>query len=70
MRQNQFYCVSCRKKVSAKPDDICFKYLKNKNMKNGKMPSLKSECTKCNTNLTKFIKNDDVKKLQNKYGKC
>jgi hypothetical protein len=39
-------------------------------MKTGKMPSLKSECPKCDTNLTKFVKHDDAKKLEKKYGKC
>ena len=69
MKQNQFYCVSCRKRVSVYVDDICFKFIKNKNMYNGKMPVLKSECPKCDTNLTKFVKHDDAKKLQKKY-KC
>lgn len=70
MKVNEFYCVKCRKKVSLKPENICFQYLKNKNMKTGKMPSLKGICHKCDINLTKFIKHDDAKKLQKKYGKC
>ena len=68
MKANQFYCVKCRKFVTIKQDDICFKYIKNKKI--GKMPSLKAECSKCETSLTKFVKRDDATKLKNKYGTC
>ena len=68
MKLNQFYCVSCRKIVTATQEDICFKYLKNKRA--GKIPSLKAECSKCDTRLTKFVKHDDATKLKNKYGTC
>jgi hypothetical protein len=68
MKLNQFYCVKCRKAVTVKQNDICFKYLKNKKI--GKVPSLKGECGKCDTNLTKFVKNVDATKLKKKYGTC
>lgn len=68
MKTNQFYCVSCRKKVIVSADDICVKYIKNSRV--GRIPALKGECSKCDTKLTKFVKRDDAKKLEKKYGKC
>lgn len=68
MKTNQFYCVSCRKKVSILSDNICLKYINNSRV--GKIPALKGECNKCDTKLTKFVKRDDAKKLEKKYGKC
>ena len=68
MKTNQFYCVKCRKAVTVNQDYICFKYLKNKKI--GKIPSLKAECSKCDTILTKFVKHDDATKLKKKYGTC
>ncbi len=70
MKQNQFYCVSCRKVINIPADDICFKYLKNSKMPGGKMPSLRAECHKCDTNLTKFVKHKDAEKLKDKFGRC
>lgn len=68
MRQNEFYCVKCRKIVKVGNDDICLTFIKNKRI--GKIPALKAECNKCETNLTKFVKVDDVEKLEKKYDKC
>ena len=68
MRENEFYCVKCRKVVKVPKDDICLTFIKNKKI--GKIPALKGECAKCDTNLTKFVKVDDAEKLENKYGKC
>jgi hypothetical protein len=64
LKQTEFYCVSCRKRIKMKKDDICVKILKNGT------PALVSYCSKCNVNLTKFIKDDSVKKMEYKYGKC
>lgn len=58
MKSNEFYCVSCRSKVSLPEKDIRVVTLKN-----GK-PALKGSCKKCKTNLTKFIKLDDVVKMK------
>lgn len=69
MREKQFYCVSCRSIKTVKNDDICVKIYKNKRMIGGKVPTLKAQCN-CGTNMTKFIKHDDTKKMQDKYGKC
>jgi len=69
MRQNQFYCVKCKGKKSCKQANMGVKVYKNKRMKSGKVPTLKCECRKCGTNMTKFIKHDDQQKLTSKYGK-
>ena len=63
MKQTQFYCVKCRKVVTA-DDEI-----KLRKLKNGKH-ALASYCRKCDTKLFKFVKQDDVKKLSEKYEKC
>jgi hypothetical protein len=64
LKQTEFYCVSCRKRVKSKPSDICAKTFKNGT------PALVSHCEKCDTNLTKFIKHNSLKKMEKKYGKC
>lgn len=66
MKERQFYCVSCRRKVMCPADDIHFKIIKNKRIKGG-MPALKSVCNKCDTRLTKFVKRKDASKLKAKY---
>ena len=68
MKVNEFYCVKCRKAVKIGADDICLKYFKNKKI--GKVTALRAQCSKCDTNLTKFVKHDSAKKLEEKYGKC
>jgi len=65
MKEKQFYCVSCGKKVMVGEDDIKFKNIKN--YKRGVVPSLKGKCKKCDTKLTKFVKVKDAKKLKSKY---
>ena len=70
LTEQQFYCVSCRQKCTSKADDICVKIYKNKRMYDGKVPTLKSTCSKCDTSVTKFIKHDDTERMQEKYGKC
>lgn len=68
MKQTEFYCVKCRKKVMCDPDDMCVQIFKNK--KTGESPALRSVCPKCDTNLTKFIKRDSTDRMIEKYGKC
>lgn len=70
LKQREFFCVSCRKKRTAKADDICVKVYKNNRMYDGKAPALRSKCSICGTNLTKFIKHNSTASMQNKYGKC
>ena len=69
LTEKQFYCVVCRKKVSAKADDIGVKVYKNRIAKYGETPTLKAYCSSCDTNLTKFIKYKDQTRLTKKYGK-
>ena len=68
LKQNQFYCVKCRKRVTSHPDDICVKNIRNR--KTGSIPALKSECPKCGTKLFKFSKRKDATKLRSKFGRC
>ena len=63
MKQNQFYCVSCRKRVMISPEDICVKKAKNGTPM---MKAVDKYGHKCN----KFIKQSDYSKLATKYGKC
>jgi len=70
MTERQFYCVSCRKRVTIPSADICFKNIKNSKMVGGKMPSLVAYCEKCDCNLTKFVKHSKAKSLKSKYRKC
>jgi len=65
MKEKQFYCVACRKKVTLPEDDIKFKNLKN--YKRGKVPALKGRCVKCDTKVTKFVKVKASKGLSQKY---
>ena len=68
MKEREFYCVKCRKKVTEGKQDICVKIYKNK--KTGTSPALVSTCHRCGTNLSKFVKRDKVEKLTKRYGKC
>jgi hypothetical protein len=67
LKQNQFYCVKCRKAKTAKADDICLTVYDNERI--GPVPALKAVCS-CNTNLTKFIKRSAVQGMKKKYGSC
>jgi hypothetical protein len=69
LSEKQFYCVSCRKRVSLHQDEICFLKLKNKKVKGG-VPALNGQCNKCDTSLYKFVKRTKSETLKNKYGKC
>ena len=69
LKQREFYCVKCRKRVSVPADDICVTVYKNKKVKGG-VPALVGACKKCDTNVNKFIKRNDKDKLSDKYGRC
>jgi hypothetical protein len=69
LKENEFYCVKCRKRVKSHEDDICVKIYRNKKIKGG-VPVLVSSCNKCDTNLNKFIKHDSKKEMIKYYGKC
>ena len=65
MRENQFYCVKCRKPVTVNKSDIYLKVIRTSKRK--RVPMIKSVCGKCDTNLTKFIKESDEKKWKKKW---
>lgn len=70
MREQEFYCVKCRDKVSLPTEDICVKYIKNKRATGGKVPVLAGKCKYCKINTLKFIPRDMAVKAERKYGKC
>ena len=64
LTQNEFYCVSTRKKVKVNPEDICVVVLKNG------APALYATCPKTNTEMYKFIKHKDKDRLVKKFSSC
>jgi hypothetical protein len=67
LKQQEFYCLSCRKRVKCTATNICVKSFKNKKL--GKVPTLRAYCKKCDCYLSKFIKHKDAARLTKKYGK-
>lgn len=68
---NQFYCVSCRARVTVPVGDIGVKTFKNSKRLNGKVPMLKGHCHKCgDTPVYKIIKDKAVKSAMERYGKA
>lgn len=69
LSENQFYCVSCRARVTMPKADICVKSFRNK--RTGSSPALVSKCKKCGgAHLTKWISPDKKAAMTKKYGKC
>ena len=68
LKENQFYCVGTRRRVTAHPDDIGVKIYKNKNIPGG-APALVAECEKTGNYLHKWIPHDKKKYYLNKYGR-
>jgi hypothetical protein len=66
MLVDQFYCVSCQKKVRLPSGDIHVKTFKTKRRN---VPALVGKCHKCNVKVTKFIKVKDTTKFAKKYGR-
>ena len=70
LRENQFYCVACDKKVTITDrDNICFKKLRNSKRKGG-VPTLIGYCKRCDCDLYKFVPDNKSQKLKDKYGTC
>ncbi len=66
LKEQEFYCVKCRKRVKVASDDMgvhLFKKVKTRM----KVPALVGEC-KCDTTVVKFIKHDDQDRFTRKYG--
>ena len=70
LSEKQFYCVYCNEKRTEKSHDICVKLYKNRKSISGKIPTLKSKCHVCGTNLIKFIKHNSTDAMIKKYGRC
>lgn len=69
LKQQEFYCVCCRKRVKVPADDICVKVYKNYKIKGG-VPALNGICKKCDCNVIKFIKHENKQRMIKKFGKC
>lgn len=69
MKENQFYCVSCRAKHICKSENMGVIVYHNRRMYDGKVPALKCECPECGHTLVKFIKHDSQERMTKKYGK-
>ena len=67
MKELEFYCVSCGKKVMIPKDDVYVKVAKNSKRKGG-VPMLKGKHQKCGCKVNKFIKKDSVSSMKKKYG--
>lgn len=68
LKQNQFYCVAIRKRVTQKDSEIGVVMMKNKNVKGG-VPALKSVHAATGTTMYKFIPQSSYQKMLKKYGK-
>ena len=64
MKDDEFYSLTLKKKVTCYDDEICLK-----KMKNGRY-ALIAKCPKSGNPLYKFVKTDNVEKLRKKFGKC
>jgi hypothetical protein len=69
LKQQDFYCVACRSKVTAHKNDMGVQSFRNKKAKGGTTPTLRSVCQHCGYNLTKFISPKNKKEMSIKYGK-
>lgn len=65
LKQREFYCVKCRKPVTASASDICVR-----KPRRAKSPMMTAYCSKCDCNLNKFIKKSVASNMTRKYGKC
>lgn len=66
MKDQEFYCVKCRKKVHLPAKEIGVVFFHNK--KRGEIPALMGHCRQCDTKVTKFIKESQVPKMIEKFG--
>jgi hypothetical protein len=65
LKINEFYCVSCRKRVSIKHNDEIFL----QESKNGRL-RLVSNCSGCEHKLFKFVKESSLNTLEKKFHWC
>jgi hypothetical protein len=69
MKQNEFYCVAIRQRVTQKDKDICVVMMKNKKVPGG-VPALRSTHAMSNSTMYKFIARSSYDQMVSKYGKC
>jgi hypothetical protein len=69
MKQNEFYCVAMRQRVTQKDKDICVVMMKNKKIPQG-VPALRSYHTQSKSTMYKFIAHASYDRMVSKYGKC
>lgn len=68
MKERQFYCLSCRKRVTLKKDDIRITRFNNKKV-GRKVPAMVGNCESCGTFVSKFICEAIEADLVVEYGK-
>lgn len=61
LRQNEFYCVSCRKKVRIPSDEITLEY------DIARKPRLTAYCHRCETALYKYVRHAQADRLARKF---
>lgn len=68
MKQNEFYCVAIRKRVTQRDEDIGVVMMKNKKIPQG-VPALRSHHAKSDSTMYKFIPHASYDRMLSKYGK-
>ena len=69
LKEKQFYCVTCRNRVTCHSDNIFLKTYKVKHRTNVQyVPALKCHCPGCGQSLTKFVSLKNERQLSEKYG--
>ena len=69
LRQQEFYCMQCCKRVKLSENDIRVHSFKNNKVYGG-TPAMTGYCPFCGSNVVKWIKHDDNTRLTKKYEKC
>lgn len=69
LKKEEFYCVSCRGRVKADDGTLCVEIYNNRRT-GRQVPALRGSCSKCRTNLTKFIKTSDTAARIAEYSRC
>ena len=64
MKENQFYCVKCHKKVEIPASEVHLTMIKNR--KTGSIPALVGKHKACGTKCVKFVKREKVASLRSR----
>jgi hypothetical protein len=65
LKVDEFYCLPCRKRC--KGEEIHYKKIRNK--KRDGVPTLRAYCKKCDCIVSKIIKEKDIDKMIDRFGK-